>query len=373
MRLAMTVNSLRHGRRNKAQDSGGIVVGMKSKKYLLIFTVISVLFFFTGCGAGSSGREPIRTERNFQLGTIVELSVYKGGNRNILPEAFALVSVLEDKLSRNKELSEISAINKNAGIAPVQVSDDTFFLFEKSIYYSEFSKGFFDITVGPVVSLWGIGTEKPRVPSNKEIDNVLGLIDYRKVKLTPSDHMVYLKEKGMEIDLGAIAKGYVADKVYEFFVNNGVKSAIINLGGDIRLLGKKPDGKSFRIGIQTPFDSRGVPVGIYEGEEISIITSGIYERYFEEDGIKYHHIFNPKTGYPADNDIMGITIITNTSTDGDALSTSLFMLGSKGALALAENIKDTEVIIITKDKKIVLSSGIGNNFTLTNNDFVIDK
>ena len=345
---------------------------MINKNNLLIFTIFSVFLLLTACSAGGNKREAIRSEKNFQLGTLVELSVYEGGSRNILSEAFALISELEDKLSRNKELSEISAININAGIAPVRVSNDTFFLFEKSIYYSEFSKGFFDITVGPVVSLWGIGTEKPRVPSNKEIDNILGLIDYRKIKLTPSDNLVFLEEKGMEIDLGAIAKGFVADKVYELFLNNGVKSAIINLGGDIRLLGKKPNGKLFRIGIQAPFDSRGVPVGIYEGEEISIITSGIYERYFEEDGIKYHHIFNPKTGYPADNDIMGISVIVKNSTEGDALSTSLFMLGSERALALVEKLKDTEVIIITKEKKIILSSGIGNSFSLTNNDFIID-
>ena len=341
----------------------------------LIFSFLSILILFTGCNAGSNKRNTIRSEMNFQLGTLVELSIYEGGSKNIIAEAFALISNLEDKLSRNKELSEVSGININAGISAVEVSDDTYFIINKSIYYSELSKGFFDITIGPIVSLWGIGTQDAKVPSAAEINSLIGLIDYQKIKLTSSKNMVFLEEKGMEIDLGAIAKGFIADKVYELFKEDGVKGAIINLGGDVRLLGRKPDssdGKLFRIGIQDPFEKRGVPVGIYEGENISIVTSGVYERYYEEDGIKYHHIFDPKTGYPVDNDIMGISVITQEAIDGDAISTSLFFLGSKEALALAEKLKDIEVIIITKDKKIILSKGIGAKFTLINNDFIID-
>jgi len=313
---------------------------------------------------------------NFQLGTLIELSIYEGGSNKILTEAFELISALENKLSRNKALSEISWMNVSAGIYPVKVSDDTFFIIDKSIYYSKLSRGFFDITIGPVVSLWGIGTEKARVPSREEINNILGFVDYGKIKLDSLDNSVFLQDKGMEIDIGAIAKGFIADKVYAFFKGNGVKSAIINLGGDIRLLGRKPDssgGKLFKIGIQDPFEKRGVALGIYEGEDISIVTSGVYERYYEQDGVKYHHIFNPKTGYPADNDIMGISVITDKAIDGDALSTSLFMLGSKKALALAEKLKDTEVIIITKDKKVILSSGVGSSFTLINRDFTLDN
>ena len=340
---------------------------------LFIFSLVSILLLYTGC---SNKRDTIRSGMNFQLGTLIELSIYEGGRKNIIAEAFALISNLENKLSRNKELSEISGINKNAGVSSVEVSDDTFFIIDKSIYYSDISKGFFDISVGPIVSLWGIGTAEAKVPSGKEINNLIGLIDYQKIKLTSLKKIVYLEEKGMEIDLGAIAKGYIADKVYELFKEDGVTGAIINLGGDVRLLGRKPDsagGKLFRIGIQDPFEKRGVAAGIYEGENISIVTSGVYERYYEENGIKYHHIFNPKTGYPADSDIMGISVITEKATDGDALSTSLFMLGSAEALALAEKLKDTEVIIITKDKKIILSKGIGAKFTLINSDFVINN
>ena len=346
---------------------------LKIKPFLFFF--ITILIFYTGCSGGGNKKYRVKSEMNFQLGTVTELSVYEGGSDNILTKAFELISALENSLSRNKPASEISEINKNAGISAVKISDDTFFVINKSIYYSELTNGFFDITVGPLVSLWGIGTEKAKVPPLKEITAAIDLIDYRKIKLTPSDNLIFLESKGMEIDLGAIAKGFIADKVYELFKQDGVKSAIINLGGNVMLLGKKPDGKLFRIGIQDPFENRGATVGIYEGEDISIVTSGIYERYYEQDGVKYHHIFNPKTGYPADNDIMGISVITANSTDGDALSTSLFMLGAKDALVLVEKLKDTEAVIITKDKKVFLSSGCiaGSSFTLTNSDFVLQK
>ncbi len=345
-----------------------------NKNKIINFSIIFFIFLsilHTGCSAGNNKKYNIRSEINSQLGTITELSIYDGGSENVLTQAFDLISSLENSLSRNISSSEISEININAGISPVKVSHNTFFIIEKSIYYSELTNGLFDITIGPLVSLWGIGTEKAKIPSQKEIDTVLSLVDYKNIKLTQSDNSVFLEKKGMKIDLGAIAKGFIADKVCELFKQDGVKSAIINLGGNVMLLGKKPGGKLFKIGIQDPFDKRGVPLGIFEGENISIVTSGIYERYYEKDSIKYHHILDPKTGYPVDNDIMGISVITEKSVDGDALSTSLFMLGSKGAIDLVEKLKNVEIIVITKDKKILLSSGVGSNFTLMNSDFVL--
>jgi len=175
----------------------------------------------------------------------------------------------------------------------------------------------------------------------------------------------------MAIDLGAVAKGFIADKVLELFKANGVKSAIINLGGNVLLLGTKPEGIPFKIGIQNPFDLRGSYLGIIKASDLSIVTSGIYERYFEADGKKYHHILNPKTGYPVENDIMGISVITGKSIDGDCLSTSLFMLGSVKAVDLVEKLENTEAVIITKDKKIILSSGAEKIFSLIDNDFTI--
>ena len=343
---------------------------MKNKIWLTII-IFSVMALSVGCSA----KDSMRSVTSFQLGTRVELSVFEGGSSNILREAVNLISALENELSRNMEQSEIFNININAGISSVNVSENAFFIINKSLYYSELSEGSFDITVGPLVSLWGIGTAEVKVPSPDEIHAAVDLIDFRRIKLTtsPSGKMVFLEQKGMEIDLGGIAKGFIADKVYELLKADGVKSAIINLGGDVRLLGRRSEGRLFRIGIQDPFAGRGEYLGIYEGENISIVASGVYERYYEEDGVRYHHIFDPKTGYPADNDIMGISVIAGNAADADALSTLLFMLGAKGALEFAEGLENVEVIIITKDKEVILSSGIKNSFRLLNNDFVIQK
>ncbi|MCL2293466.1 MAG: FAD:protein FMN transferase [Spirochaetes bacterium] len=345
---------------------------MISKNKATIFLFISILFFYAGCNANSR-RYSVVSATNIQLGTLIELTIHKGGSNDILREAFELIFALEEKLSRNWQTSEISEINRLAGISPVKVSDNTFFLLERSIYYSELSDGFFDITIGPVVSLWGIGTPDARVPSANEISAALELVGYRRIRLMPAGNMVFLEERGMEIDLGGIAKGFIADKVYKLFRERGVTSAIINLGGDVRLLGRRPDNRLFRIGIQDPFERRGVHLGIFEGEDISIAASGIYQRYFEEGGKRYHHIFNPKTGYPIDNDIAGLSVFTALSIDADALATVLFALGAKGALDFAEELDGVEVIIVTNDKKIFLSSGVGSSFSLANSDFTIVK
>ncbi|MPN53414.1 FAD:protein FMN transferase [bioreactor metagenome] len=173
----------------------------------------------------------------------------------------------------------------------------------------------------------------------------------------------------MKIDLGAIAKGYTADAVVEVLRENGVKSAIIDLGGNVFAIGNKPDGNAWKIGIQDPFDQRGKIVGVIEVKDKSIVTSGIYERFIEKDGKKYHHILSPFNGYPYDNEIAGVTIISDKSIDGDALSTAVFSKGLKGGMESVEKIKDIEAIFITKNKDVYITSGLKNNFTITKDEF----
>ncbi len=349
-------------------SSGAAPAGI-CRRYFIALLILTAVFTFTGCG-NKADSKPV-TESSFQLGTLVELTLYSGPGRQVFKKAFELISAYENTLSRNIESSEVSEINRNAGISPVVVSSDTFFVIEKGLYYSSLTGGLFDISIGPLVSLWGIGSEDARLPTPDEIASALALVDHSKVRLTAGENSVFLEKEKMAIDLGAAAKGFIADKVLELLTENSVKSAIINLGGNVVLLGRKPDGRLFRIGIQNPFDTRGSYLGILEGENVSIVTSGIYERYFEEGGKRYHHILNPDTGYPVENDIMGISVITEKSVEGDCLSTSLFMLGSEKALQLVESLENTEALIITKDKKIYLSSGIGNRFTLTDSQFSI--
>ncbi len=381
------------------------------KIHFLIILAAIIIFSGTlsGCNAGKKN-QPV-TESRFLLGTLVDLTVYEGENGTVFRKAFNLISEYENMLSRNIETSEISLINKNAGKFPASVSEDTLYAIKKGLEYSVLTEGLFDISIGPLVTLWGIGTESARLPTDPEIKKAVELTDYKKIFITadkikspgfqagsqsaevktaegglddsrtnnaimagnaaPAGESVFLGKEGMAIDLGAVAKGFIADKVLELFEANGVKSAIINLGGNVLLLGSKPGGIPFKIGIQNPFDVRGSYLGIIKASDISIVTSGIYERYFEADGKKYHHILNPKTGYPVENDIMGISVITGKSIDGDCLSTSLFMLGSVKAIDLVENLENTEAVIITKEKKIILSSGAEKMFSLIDNDFTV--
>ncbi len=381
------------------------------KIHFLIILAAIIIFSGTlsGCNAGKKN-QPV-TESRFLLGTLVDLTVYEGENGTVFRKAFNLISEYENMLSRNIETSEISLINKNAGKFPASVSEDTLYAIKKGLEYSVLTEGLFDISIGPLVTLWGIGTESARLPTDPEIKKAVELTDYKKIFITadkikspgfqadsqsaevkttegglddsrtnnaitagdavPAGESVFLGKEGMAIDLGAVAKGFIADKVLELFEANGVKSAIINLGGNVLLFGSKPGGIPFKIGIQNPFDVRGSYLGIIKASDISIVTSGIYERYFEADGKKYHHILNPKTGYPVENDIMGISVITGKSIDGDCLSTSLFMLGSVKAIDLVENLENTEAVIITKEKKIILSSGAEKMFSLIDNDFTV--
>lgn len=352
---------------------GLVRVLIKALIFLLIISVSSC----TGNRRGEKGRQSKpESESSFLLGTLVELSFYGGDyGKDVFREAFRTISQYENILSRNISTSEISALNRNSGTSSVKISESTYFLMEKGHYYSDVSGGLFDISIGPLVSLWGIGTEDAKVPSVSEIEKAVKLVDYRKISLVhdqeKGEYSAFLEKQGMQVDLGAIAKGYIADQVKELVTGRGVNSAIINLGGNVLLVGKKPDGSFFRIGIQDPFDNRGKYLGILEAEDVSIVTSGIYERYFEEDGRIYHHILDPVTGFPVENEIMGISVITEKSVDGDALSTALFMLGLEKAVDFVNSRDSIDAIIISRDKKIYLAGNFSERFRLIDPEFSI--
>lgn len=233
--------------------------------------------------------------------------------------------------------------------------------------YSEETNEAFNMTIGAVTQLWRIGFDDARKPEQSEIDNALQHIDYKKVEFNDKDKTVYLQEKGMIIDLGAIAKGYIADEAVKVLKDNGVTAAIVDLGGNVFVLGHSPRGNDepWTIGIQDPNQARGTVVGTIKESNKTVVTSGIYERYLEVDGKKYHHLFDSRTGYPFDNDIAGISIVTNKSIDGDALSTSAYAMGTKAGLEFVEGLGDgTEAIFVTKDDKVYLTKGLEDNFEI---------
>ncbi|WP_088810949.1 MULTISPECIES: FAD:protein FMN transferase [unclassified Listeria] len=356
---------------------------MKKRRLLVSIATCSVLLL-SSCGEApkEAKSETSQAERHlasnpytkteFLMGTVVTLTIYDDGKEAVLDKGFDRVRELANKIDVNDEqerASEIDKINEQSGVAPVKVDDDIFYLIKEGIKYSDQTSGTKDITIGPITSLWHIGFPDARKPSQSEIDAKLPLINYKNVELNEDDKTVYLKEKGMELDLGGIAKGFIADEVGKVFKENGVTTAIIDLGGNILLQGESPKGGDWNVGIQDPFSPRNTILGKVPEQNKSIVTSGIYERYLEVDGKKYHHLFDPKTGYPFDNDIAGVSIISKKSITGDGLSSAAFSKGIKEGLKFIESHDGVEAIFVSKDKKVYITSGLKGEFELTNDDF----
>lgn len=335
---------------------------------LLIFS----LGILAGCSKNNKPSEPL-SKSEILMGTVVTVTLYDSNDQKILDKVFNKVKELESTLSINENGTLVDKINQAAGSNPVKVDYDTYAVIKKGIEYSKLSNGLFDISVGPIVKLWNIGLPEAKVPTQEEIDEKLPLIGYNDVELNDKDETVYLKRNGMMIDLGGIAKGYAADVISNMLTEEGVKNAIINLGGNVFAHGKKLNGDDWKIGIQNPFSERGGLVGTVTTSNKSIVTSGIYERYIEKDGVKYHHILSPTTGYPYENEIAGITIVSDTSTDGDALSTSVFAMGVENGMKFVNSIDGIDAIFITKDNKVYITEGLKNIFNLSNSDFTLEN
>lgn len=340
------------------------------KKLSLAIISLIVTTTIVGCGNNnvSNSSSPL-TQTDFLMGTVVKISLYDKKDQNIINKGFDRIKQLENEVSVNKEGTDLDKVNESAGKASVKVKDDTYIITKTGLDYAKLSQGSFDITVGPIVKLWSIGLPEAKVPTQSEIDEKLKLVGYKDLQVNDSDKSIFLKRSGMAIDLGGIAKGYAADVTSEVLKQNGVKSAIIDLGGNIFAIGSKPDGEPWKIGIQNPFDSRGQIVGSIEVKNKSIVTSGIYERFIEKDGKKYHHILNPFNGYPYDNEIAGVTIVSDKSIDGDALSTTVFSKGLKGGMGFVEETQGVDVIFVTKNKEVYITSGLKNNFKISNSEF----
>lgn len=351
----------------------------KKTKSILLGILITVLFIVTGCTSQPKviESEPI-TETEFILGTVVSLTIYDGitdsEKKEVFEEVFNTLKEIELKMTINDASgndSEAMAINNMAGKDFVTVSKDTLNVIKQGKYFSEISNGGFDVSIGALVKLWNIGEEGVTVPSQQDIETKKALVDFNKVQINESTSEVKLEQEGMILDLGGIAKGYGADRITEILKEHGIGHAIINLGGNIYAHGEKVDGSPWRIGIQNPNSSRGDYVGIVQVVDKTVVTSGIYERYFEENGVRYHHILDRETGYPVDNNLAGVSIIAEKSIDADALSTAVFVNGPEQGLALIESLENIEAIFITKDNKLLLSSGIKESFKLTDENYKI--
>ncbi|OAN13001.1 thiamine biosynthesis protein ApbE [Photobacterium jeanii] len=293
------------------------------------------------------------------MGTFIDVVVYHSNGEQLIREAYAQLADYAVRFTVNQPDSELMRVNQHAGIAPVGVAQDLFGLVKLAKQHSEDTRNPFNIAVGPLVKAWRIGFKDARVPSQKIIAEKLSLVDPTKIILNEDDHLVFLSQKGMEIDLGAIAKGYFADQVKNKLVEAGVQSGFISLGGNVLTIGHSPDNsnKAWNVGIQNPLSDRGDVLRVVPLQGMSMVTSGINERFFESNGQRYHHLLDAQTGMPISTDIASLTIISQQSVDGEIWSTAGFLPSVESALTYLNAQAGIEAVIVSKQGRVNVTRG----------------
>lgn len=302
------------------------------------------------------------------MGTTISLQIQHEFADYLLKEAKKRLLDYEKRFSANDDNSVLMNVNQLAGIESVVIDSDIYELIKIGKEYSLDASNTLNIAIGPLIKLWKIGFQGANVPTQSDIEECLKLIDPQSIILSEENQSVYLEKKGMEIDLGALAKGFFADKIKLFLKQAGVEKGIIDLGGNVLLIGShlvNSDGY-WRIGIQDPFKSRQNIKGLVKVKDVSVVTSGIYERVLVLDGQEYHHIFDSQTGYPVKNDIASVTIISSESLAGELYTTMFYQYKSSETINLINNIKGIEAIVITRDNDILMTDGLENTFVIIN-------
>lgn len=321
---------------------------MKIRKITGFLTAVAVLFT-TGCSG--LARKPL-AYTGIALDTVISIQIYDSHDEELIQKCQSMCEEYEAKFSRTIETSEVSQINAAAG-TPVEVSDDTVKLIKKGIYYGNMSDGAFDITIGSVSSLWDFNAKDPAPPAAEAIAEAVKHVNFKKIVI--DGNTVKLLDPSAKLDLGAIAKGYIADRIKEYLREEGVKHALINLGGNVLAIGGRQDGSPFQIGVQKPFDESGEYITAVALNNKSVVTSGTYQRCFEKDDILYHHILYPSSGNPCNNGLNSVTIITDSSLTADALSTTCFLLGPEEGMRLVNKLDNVDAIFINTDNEIIYS------------------
>ncbi|MCL1818021.1 MAG: FAD:protein FMN transferase [Spirochaetaceae bacterium] len=316
-------------------------------------------------------REAPWTREEFLLGTVCSLSLFDEAPPEIFLRVSGRIREIEQRMSVTIPESDIARLNAAAGKEAVVVARETLEVVEAGLAFSRASGGAFNIAVGPLVNLWGIGTERAAVPPREAIDEALSHIDFTKVQTDARAGTVFLRDQGMALDLGAIAKGYAADQAAEVLREAGAGPAIIDLGGNILVLGTRPGGAPWRIGVQNPAKERGQILGVIAARGgTSVVSSGAYERFFTAgDGQRYHHILDTRTGRPVRNGLSQVTVTALSSREADALSTTLFALGLRAGLEFMEKTPGAEALFVTEDKLLYATPGMREAFRLTDTSF----
>lgn len=359
--------------KNKAK-SAFLKIEVFMKKLGLIFLLIIIIIISqTSCSVKHDGNSkseedhsaPVSKE-GFFFDTVCKITIFDMDNmskenaEDAIDKSYKEAAKYEKVFSRQVDGSELWNLNKKGEL---EASDDLFTVIQAGLKYGDISGGKFDITMGPVLDLWKFNKEGVnQLPKEEDIKKALELVDYKIVeasKLNDSQNLVKTAGSGSEIDLGGIAKGYICDRISESLSDRGVTSAIVNLGGNITVIGEKPGNKPFNVAIEKPFSERKDMIGIVKMKNGTIVTSGTYERYVEVGGKKYHHILDPATGWPIDTDVVSVTILSKigNSMECDAMSTTALLLGSERGLQLIEQAPEMEALFQLKDGTITKSSG----------------
>ncbi len=301
----------------------------------------------------------------YLMGTKISLYIKGEAAESLVNEACDMLKQYEKVFSANSDTSQLAMIKKAASVAPQEVDAQLFELIKIGKKHSQCENSYLNIAIGPLIKLWRIGFKEAKVPEKQDILKVLELLKPEHIHLDDEKKTVYLAKAGMEIDLGAIAKGFFADKVMEYFKENGAISAMIDLGGNVLVFGESPSqSPDWNVGIQNPFQARGNTVALVKIRNQSVVTSGIYERVFEKAGSKYHHIFDSTTGYPIESNMASLTIIADKSLDCDIYTTKLFGLDTASIIRKVNGMNGIGAIVITVDGQLAYTENLIGKITL---------
>ena len=333
-------------------------------KNWLSAALLSAAFLLTGC-SGAPAQEP-ETATFFAMDTAMDFTVY--GDAALLDEAETLIGSLEEQVSVTDEHSDIYAIDHTGSGS---LSGNAAELMEQALELCRRTGGALDISVYPIVRAWGFTTGSYQIPDEETIQSLLPLVDYTQIQYDAATGVVTLPE-GMEIDLGSVAKGYAGQLAAQMLRNSGVESALLNLGGNVQTVGAKPDGSPWQIGIKDPQGEDAMMV--LSVEDQAVVTSGGYERYFEQDGQTYWHVMDPSTGHPADSGLISVTIVGDEGVVCDGLSTALFVMGKKEALEYwKKHSEEFDAILVTKDGEITVTQGLADSFSSERNYDITER
>ena len=327
-----------------------------------------------GCGQKTADKSEISSESAqnqsddiqeasrdiFAMDTYMTVTAYGENAEAAVDAAQAEIERLDALLSTGDEDSEIAKLNADGS---AELSEDAGYLTERALELYQETDGAFDIAIYPVMEAWGFPTQNFQVPSQETLDQLLPLTDEGNISCDKETRKISFGVEGMKIDLGGIAKGYTSSRIMDIYKDNGITSGLVNLGGNVQALGTKTDGTKWKIAVQSPDDTEDY-LGILSVQDKAVITSGGYERYFEQDGVTYHHIIDPKTGYPAESGLVSVTIVSTDGTLADGLSTSLFIMGEEKAADFWREHKDEfDAILMSDDGTLYVTEGLENDFS----------